>query len=342
MYYLKYRPQTIADLDNSRVKEIIGKVLTSKNLPHAFLFVGQKGMGKTSTARIISKAINCERKQGIDPCNKCKTCLAINNSNSPDVIELDAASNRGIDDIRNLIKESNFFPMTAKFRVFIIDEAHMITNEAFNALLKTLEEPPKSVIFILATTNQEKIPKTIASRCYIVNFGKAKNQDLKSMLNKIIVKEKIKIEEKLLDLIVKHSDHSFRDATKILEELITQNKISYQEGEKFLGAYKSNLLDVLHTDDLKSALNWIKNFNDAGGNFKNLLEDLLESLHLNLLANNGVKIEETSEAIFNNKETVYLMKLITEAYNNLRISPIESLPLEIAVTEFYNLKNNVK
>ena len=148
MFYLKYRPKTISSLDNSQIKDIVGNVLKSKEIPHAFLFVGQKGTGKTSTARIVAKAVNCLKNKfsssakslSVEPCNACTNCQSVESSSSPDVIELDAASNRGIDDVRNLIKESNFLPMSNRFRVFIIDEAHMITPDAFNALLKTLEE----------------------------------------------------------------------------------------------------------------------------------------------------------------------------------------------------------
>jgi DNA polymerase-3 subunit gamma/tau len=182
MFYLKYRPKKISELDNSNVKNQLMKILSSSDFPHAYLFVGQKGTGKTSSARIFAKAINClnndfakntKVKNNFEPCNICENCLAIDNGSFNDVIELDAASNRGVEEIKNLIKETSFSPMSGNYRVFIIDEAHMITNEGFNALLKTLEEPPSTAIFILATTNLEKVPKTIVSRCLKVNFGKA-------------------------------------------------------------------------------------------------------------------------------------------------------------------------
>ena len=336
MFYLKYRPKTIEELDNLNVKEIVKKILLSDSFPHAFLFVGQKGTGKTSTARILAKAVNCLNKKGIEPCNACKNCLSVDSSSSPDVIELDAASNRGIEDIRNLIRDSNYYPMINRYRVYIIDEAHMITSDAFNALLKTLEEPPPSVIFILATTNQEKIPKTILSRCYFISFGKAKKSELIAMLKKIVQKEKINIDKELLALIARHADHSFRDATKILEELVTQNKLSLEAGKRFLGLLRENFLETLQAKDLKATLTWIEEFSQSGGNFKNLIEQLLEDLRIALLNKNGVKLEETDHIALDVTEVVVLMKLLSEAYNNLKISPIESLPLEIAVVEFYN------
>lgn len=343
MFYLKYRPKTVNEIDNSKVKEELKKIISSKKLPHAFLYIGQKGTGKTSTARILAKAINClENKGKAEPCNHCKNCLAIDSSSSADVLEMDAASNRGIEDVRNLIRESNFLPMTGRYRVFIIDEAHMITTDAFNALLKTLEEPPSSVIFILATTNDEKIPKTIKSRCVIINFGKAKRADIIGMLNRIIVAEKIKVDEKLLGLIASRSDYSFRDAAKILEELVIQNKLGLEEGKKFLGIFQQDFLSILEKEDFKKALTWIEDFNQSGGSFKALIEELLDELRLILLYKNGVVKESELETTLRLSDVVKLIKFLTVAYNELKISPIESLPLEIATAEFYNEKLQVK
>ncbi len=346
MFYLKYRPKTISEIDNSRVKEHIEKMLTATSLPHAFLFIGQKGTGKTSAARILAKTLNClnnkfaKKGRSTEPCNTCKNCLAIDSSSSSDVVEMDAASNRGIDDIRGLIRESNFLPMTNRFRVFIIDEAHMITSDAFNALLKTLEEPPSSVIFILATTNDEKIPKTIKSRCVILNFGKAKKNDIVTMLKRIVTKEKLVVDDKLLSVIANRSEQSFRDAAKILEELAIQNKLTFEEGKQFLGIFQQNFLDIVGKQDLRRALTWIEEFSETGGNFKSLIEQLLDDLRLILLVKNGASNEAEIDINFTLPETVKMIKLLTDAYNELKISPIESLPLEIAVVEFYNQRKN--
>lgn len=349
MLYLKYRPRTISELDNTRVRETVRHILSSPTIPHAFLFIGQKGTGKTSTARIFAKAVNClnnkfsqTSSKSVEPCNTCANCTHIDSSSSPDVIELDAASNRGIEDIRNLIKEANFLPMSSRFRVFIVDEAHMITQDAFNALLKTLEEPPASVIFILATTNIEKIPKTISSRCSIINFAKARREEIVSRLNKISKAEGIKIEERLLSFIAKHSENSFRDAIKLLEELIIQNKLTYDEGSAFLGLLQQDFLKLIQEANLKDALKWINEFTQSGGNIKYLIEQLLDELRISLLAKNGVITDDEITTQFVTSDIVKLMKLLTEAHQNLKISPIESLPLEIAIVEFYNLKKSVK
>lgn len=341
MFYLKYRPRTIEEIDNSQVRESIENILKAKNLPHAFLFIGQKGTGKTSTARIIAKSVNCLKRKGLEPCNSCKNCSSIDSSSSVDVVELDAASNRGIDEIRNLIRESSFSPMTGNYRVFIIDEAHMITSDAFNALLKTLEEPPPSVIFILATTNLEKVPKTITSRCFLINFGRAKQQDILRMLKRVSEDQRIEIDDKTLKLIIKHSENSFRDAAKILEELQMQDKLVFTEAEKFLGLVgKQDLLEILEKKDLKSALSWIEEFSQSGGNFKSLIEQLLDDLRILLLIKNKViQAEDDLTYNFTSSQITQLMKLLSEAYNNLRIAPIESIPLEIAVADFYNLNS---
>ena len=344
MYYLKYRPKKLSELDNVKAKEIIIKILNSSEIPHALLFVGDKGTGKTSTARLFAKSINCLKNKfsksgkGIEPCNDCKNCKSIDTTTSIDIVEMDAASNRGIDEIRKIIQESTFAPMSNRFRVFIIDEAHMITNEAFNALLKTLEEPPKSVIFILATTNLEKIPKTIRSRCNVINFHQAKREDIISMLKRISISENLTVTPNLLSLIAKHSDNSFRDAAKLLEELVVQNKINFDEASEFLGIIgKDSLLEIMQNKDLKNALTWIDEFKNAGGNFKNLLEHLLDDLRIQLLIKtsvisdfDGIKLKYTL------KELSSLIRLFTQAYGELRISPIESIPLEMAVVDFYN------
>lgn len=337
MFYLKYRPKTINELDNSRVREQVKKILESKNLPHAYLFVGQKGTGKTSTARIFAKSLNCLEKKSIEPCNHCQYCLSIDSSSYPDVIELDAASNRGIEEVKKLIQETSFMPMAGKYRVFIIDEAHMITSDGFNALLKTLEEPPKSAIFILATTNLEKLPKTIQSRCLKVNFGKALQKDIVSMLKRICEKEKLIFKDDFLELISKHSDYSFRDAAKIMEE-VSMQKITDLEGlESYLGIRgKNNLLEILEKKDTEKTYQWIEEFSQNGGNFKNLIVDMLEELRIQLLMKKGLEFEDAKKTDLSFAEITKLIKLLMEAYQMMRSTPIDSLPLEIAVSEFYN------
>jgi len=349
MFYLKHRPQTIQELDNQNVKEKLTLLLQNKNIPHAFLFTGQKGTGKTSSARIIAKAINCEenlyanKSNGFEPCNTCNNCKSITQGNCPDVIEMDAASNRKIDEVRDLISKIKFNPIIARYKVYIIDEVHMLTNEAFNALLKTLEEPPKNTIFILATTEINKLPKTIISRCLQVNFGKAKQEDILEMLKKLNEKEKLEIEENILKLIANHSENSFRDATKTLEEIsinFKNKKITLEEIQSFIGLSENNfdLLQIIANKDLKKALEKLEIFAQNGGDTKTLIETLLTNLHDLLLKKNGIKIE-TEDYNFSIKEIAVLIKLFQEAYNGLKYSPIETLPLEVSIVEYFDKQN---
>jgi DNA polymerase-3 subunit gamma/tau len=337
MFYLKYRPKTISELDNSRVRDQLKQILSSKNLPHAYLFVGQKGTGKTSAARIFAKTLNCLKNKSNEPCNHCQNCLSIDSSSFPDVMEMDAASNRGIEEVKKLIQEISFLPMSGNYRVFIIDEAHMITSDGFNALLKTLEEPPKTAIFILATTNLEKLPKTIQSRCIKINFGKGIQKDIISMLKRISKYENFNYDDIFYNLIAKHSDSSFRDAAKILEEISMQKIKTTEDLEVFLGIRgKYNLLDIIESKDSKKTYQWIEEFSQNGGNFKNLIEDILEELRIQLLFKNGIKSDYIEPSKLTQKEISRLIKLFIEAYQMMKITPIESLPLEIALVEFYN------
>jgi len=352
MFYLKYRPKTIEELDNSKVKEQLKKILLSDSLPHALLFIGQKGTGKTSTARIFAKSVNClnnrfskkdfEKRSNFEPCNQCENCLLIDATTFNDVIEMDAASNRGIEEIRNLIRETSFLPMSGRYRVFIIDEAHMITPEGFNALLKTLEEPPKTAIFILATTNPEKLPKTIISRCLKINFGKALKSDIISMLRRISQKENLIFEDDFYQMIARHSEYSFRDAAKIFQEAVIQKIKTPQELETFLGIRgKNNLMEIIEEKNPQKVFAWIEEFSQSGGNFKNLIEELLEELRIKLLIKKGVMVDEEKETKLTVVEITKLIKLLMEAYQLLKTSPIESLPIEIAFAQFYNEKNSL-
>ncbi len=322
MFYLKYRPQTLDEVDNSQVRDSIGQILKSKQIPHAFLFVGQKGTGKTSVARIVARALNNLKDI----------------SSTADIVEMDAASNRGIEEVKNIIREASYLPMSGAYRIFIIDEAHMITTEAYNALLKTLEEPPPTSIFILATTNLEKVPKTIISRCSVINFGRAQKEDIVNMLKRIVKQEKIETDNEFLELVAQYADFSFRDAAKILEDLVIQKKTNVKEAREYLGLYGTkNLIEILETSEVSQALAWIQRFSNEGGSIKNLLETMLQDLHAHLLDRHGVKSpQEPVKSKFTVAEVTKLIKLCTEAYRTLAYSPIESLPLEIAVAEFYN------
>lgn len=343
MFYLKYRPQTIEEIDNKEARQKLSAFLSSDSLGHAFLFSGPKGTGKTSSARIVAKSINCtnKKKDSIEPCNKCENCIAITKGNSVDVIEMDAASNRKIDDIRELISQVIYSPITSKYKVYIIDEVHMLTKEAFNALLKTLEEPPSTVIFILATTEPEKLLTTIRSRCLSVEFTKAKKDDILRMLNRITTGEKITISDEVLNETVIHSDNSFRDASKLLEEFVNtyvsdQDRKSVENLRKVVGLRKDihEFLGYIEGKKTKQALEYLTDFDEHGGNARTLIESCMAIFHGLILYKHKLIKSVHKEYSFSIKEISLLIKLFTEAYNTMKYSPIEILPLEIAVIEY--------
>lgn len=236
--YRKYRPENFDDIMGQ--EHIVGvlKNAVKENLTsHAYLFSGPRGTGKTSIARILAKAVNCQDKTDHNPCGKCATCLAIAEGRLMDLMEIDAASNRGIDEMRDLREKVKFAPTEGQFKVFIIDEVHMLTKEAFNALLKTLEEPPTHAIFILATTEINKVPATIISRCQRHDFKRIKLADLVTKLSKISKKEKITISDDALEMIAETSEGGLRDAESLLDQLSTigLEKIEETDVENILG-----------------------------------------------------------------------------------------------------------
>ena len=325
MYYLKYRPATIDEIDNEAIRASIQNLFQADTIPHALMLTGQKGTGKTSIARIIARHVNE---------------LAADESiaQSSDIVEMDAASNRGIDEVKSLIREASFLPMSGKYRVFIIDECHMITNDAFNALLKTLEEPPETTLFILATTNIEKVPKTIVSRCSIIQFARAKNDDIIHMLKRIAKGEKLTLPDDLYELIATHADGSFRDAAKLMEDLVIQQATTAEQARKYLGvAGEQTFLSVLEKGDVKTTLQWFEDFVEQGANVKPFLEDVLQQLRLALLTKSGVEGVNVPTTL-TSSQLSRLIKLMSEAYLGLKSTPIESIPVEIAIVDFYNEK----
>ena len=221
VFYRKWRSQTLAELvGQPHVTQTLLNALKNGNISHAYLFCGPRGTGKTSTARILAKAVNCLTNNGRgEPCNTCEMCRAITEDRAMDVIEIDAASNRGIDDIRDLREKVNYAPTQARRKVYIIDEFHMLSKDASNALLKTLEEPPPHVIFVLATTEAHKVLPTILSRCQHFDFHRLSRADMVAKLAQVCAAEKINIEPQSLNLIARSSTGSMRDAYNLLEQL---------------------------------------------------------------------------------------------------------------------------
>ena len=351
-YYLKYRPQRLEEIDLSDVRDTLTKIIRSKKIPHAFLFFGPKGSGKTSAARIIAKVVNCESKSKslrgvgkLEPCNKCKQCLSITTGSNIDVIELDAASHRGIDDIRTLRGAVKLVPANANKKVYVIDEAHMLTLEASNALLKTLEEPPNHVMFILATTNPEKLIETIRSRTANIFFKKASNDEITRALERVVKGEKLKPEKGVLKIIAKASDGSFRDAVKILDQLVAEKKpLKKEVVENYLFQQKvfdiDEFLNLLSKKEAKGALSEIESAMEKGANAQMMREEILERLRKSLLFRIGLGSENFIEV--KKAELVSLIKLVVRAEDEVSPTVIEQLPLEIAVIEWCESKLETK
>lgn len=347
-YYRLYRPQKISELDKEEVRQRLLGMLSHGSISHALLFAGPKGTGKTSTARIIAKVLNCSKqirkpKSSLaEPCGICENCQAVMNGSHIDVYEIDAASNRGIDEIRELRDKINLAPAMGGAKVYIIDEVHMLTREAFNALLKTLEEPPAHAYFILATTEEHKLPDTILSRCTKIQFAKATVSELTSSLARVVAGEHIPIKEDALGLIASYAGGSFRDATKLLEQAHAESALSYERVQKMIGASASveKLLTLLSEKKTKECLTVIQTEVSAGVDFLNLVGTLLSMLHGSLLAVSGVVSDDTKEHIvsLSKNEIVLLIKLLSRAYVETKTSFIESLPLELAVVEYCNTK----
>jgi len=347
-FYLKYRPQTISQLDLKEIRDNLGAVLSSGTMIHAFLFSGSKGLGKTSAARIVAKSINCEakRKKGeFEPCNKCFMCQSITNGTSLDLIEIDAASNRGIDDIRELREKIKLTPYRARKKVYVIDEVHMLTQEAFNALLKTLEEPPAHALFILCTTEAYKLPETIISRCYEFNFKKASIKELVRCLKRIERGEKLKLAKGVKSKIASLADASFRDATKNLEILVSLNgkNISLKKTRQFFDQSQSSvdkLLVLLADRQSSQALKWLTETLGHGADIKQLTQSLLIKLRDIILLRYEVLDDKKDYHDFGLSviELKKLVYLFDQALRQLKGAFLPQLPLELAIVEWCEQK----
>lgn len=368
VFYRKYRSQTINELDIEAVRETLFSVLSKKDaIPHAFLFTGPKGLGKTSTARIIAKAVNCtgrskikdssfvkatadkqilnknEDKEQIEPCNQCEQCISITNGTNMDILEIDAASNRGIDEIRDLREKIRLSPLSAAKKVYIIDEVHMLTTEAFNALLKTLEEPPAHAMFVLCTTEPHKVPATILSRCFHIQFKLATDDEIVRSLKRIVAGEKLQIDIDVLSLIAQRSDGGFRDGAKILEELsmLAQGqKITKELFEKLyktltIPAKVASLLLALKARSAKSGLQVVGEIVNEGVDIRFFISELLIDLHKELLKKLGVTSGSENESLrFEVYEIKELYELLSRAYAEMKAAVLPQLPLELAIIEY--------
>ena len=314
----KYRPQKFKEVTGQEfITETLKNAIKNDRVAHAYIFAGPRGVGKTSTARIVAKALNCENPKDGEPCNRCPQCMEINKGSHPDVIEIDAATNRGIDQIRESREAVYYAPSKGKRKIYIIDEFHMLTKEAFNALLKTLEEPPEHVVFILATTELDKIPPTILSRCQRFVFKKIPNPLMVKTLKKICEKENVEFEEEALKLIATASEGCMRDAESLLDQAIAfgNGKVELEKVSQFLGVLTTkDLIDLLKTsfegskEKLRKA---IKSLEERGYNPVFILKQLIETVEKEFLSNENFS-EEEMEAAF---------QILSETYKEVTVHP---------------------
>ena len=363
---LKYRPQEFKDLIG---QEVMAQTVTNGirlgKTPNAYLLTGIRGVGKTTTARLIAKSLNClKNSDGEINCssdNFCDSCLEITNSNHMDILEMDAASKTGIDDIRELIENAKYSPTSAKFKIFIIDEVHMLSKQAFNGLLKTLEEPPPRLKFILATTEVRKIPVTILSRCQRFDLKRVNLEELFLHLKNIVKKENGSISDGALQLIAKASEGSVRDAISLLDRaLISQSinnkEIQDQDVRQMLGLADRSKLILLFKEILSGnqiqAINHLKELIDSGLDAKNFLNDILEILYLfSRRINLGpiekdLMISESETQLINeysknldSQDLGLFWQLTIKTMDDLRIVGNENLTLEMYVMQLMHLKN---
>ena len=355
--YRQYRPKTFDEvLGQDRVVNVLKNQVKNNNFSHAYIFAGERGCGKTTCAKIFAKAINCLHPKDGSPCLECENCKAIDDESTIDIIEMDAASNRRIDDIRNLKDNVIYPPNKLKYKVYIIDEAHMITREAFNALLKIMEEPPSHLVFILATTEIDKIPNTILSRVQNFEFNKIDSSKIKEQINIILDDKDIKMENEAIDLIIRKANGAMRDALSILDQVISYDSKDFKisDVEELLGVVDFYDIDKLTSSifsfNQKEALSYIFSLRENNKSNK----DILDSLTYYLRDIMVYKMTE-DESNFENKERLDFIKkssenidierlldmldILSEYSNKLRYSENTDLIIELLVVRLINTKD---
>jgi len=347
--YRKWRPQTLVEVVGQEpITQTLRHAVDKGKIAHAYLFCGPRGTGKTSTGRILAKAVNCPNQTGGEPCNACDMCCSITEGRALDIIEIDAASNRGIDEIRSLKEKVNYAPSLAQYKVYIIDEVHMLTEAACNALLKTLEEPPPYVIFVLATTEAHKVIPTIVSRCQRFNFHRLAQKAIIDRLTLICQKEEIQIELDSLKLVARAATGSLRDAENILQQLIAYygNHLDFIQVQSALGSSGDlrvkQLAQYAVNQDVAAGLQVINNVNDDGIDLRQFNMGLVEYLRGLLLVKSqceealDVTGEDLAEmrGLVANTTLAYLLKMLRSFSGiDLRADNYSTLPLELALVD---------
>ncbi len=335
--YRKYRPTTFDSIvGQENVTKILKNQIKNQKISHAYIFSGTRGTGKTSAAKIFARAINCLNPHDGEPCNECEVCKNILENNCTDVIEMDAASNNSVENIRQIRQEVVYATVDVKYRVYIIDEAHMLTTSAFNALLKTLEEPPANVVFILATTEQHKIPVTILSRCLRFEFSRINEDDIFKRLEYVLNEEKIEYDVKAIKYIAKIADGGLRDALSILERCITEatDKLKYEDVLRIIGAIDTQLIDEICEGlinlDIDKVLENIDVVVKKGKDLRQLNYQITENM-LNRLIN------EKEEK----KKLIKIIDRLSKLDNDLRLSSKPVIVMKSCMVELCNVEENL-
>jgi|GEM_PF-1058542 len=355
--YREYRPKTFDEvLGQDRVTDVLRNQVKTGKISHAYIFSGERGTGKTSCAKIFAKAINCKNPINGSPCLECENCKAIEDETTIDVVEMDAASNRRIDDIRNLKDNVIYPPNKLKYKVYIIDEAHMITREAFNALLKIMEEPPSHLVFILATTELDKIPKTILSRVQKFEFSKISDKQIKEQIDKVLSDRNISIENEAIELIIKKANGAMRDALSILDQVVSFGSDSYSlaEVENLLGVVDFYDLDKLTqsiiTKDSKKSLESLFSLRENNKTSKDIIDALINYF-------NDIMIFKLTndDSYFDNEDYIKFIKkraneisdleisdyldILIEYSNKMKLTENTDVLTEVCLLRLINLKN---
>jgi DNA polymerase III subunit gamma/tau len=355
----KWRPKRFEEVvGQEHITATLKNAIKTNRIAHAYLFTGPRGVGKTTTARILAKTLNCLNPKDAEPCNECEMCKSILNSQSLDIIEIDGASNRGIDEIRTLRESVKYAPTKGNYKVYIIDEVHMLTRESFNAFLKTLEEPPGHTIFIFATTDVHKVPLTIISRCQRFDFRRIQMNTIKELLSKIAKEEKIQIDDKTLTIIAKKADGALRDAESYFDQVVSfcGNKIDAETVSLMLNLVDDELYfmisDAILNKNFKTVFEVTKSLYEKGWDFVDFMDGLTEHFRniLTVILTGRTELVETAEVYrekyinyidsFSEGDLLRILNFLSRTQQELRFSQNQKLKIEISLSHLIGLEKS--